>query len=144
MHQQALAKGIGVNKTTMNGYERGTRGMDGAAIDRIAAVLECDPIDIWDDAYEIFRYNFLLERAERMGVAVEDLVERNHPQALSQRLAERFQPMVEKVWEYMQTAFEFHNARGSEARSGITRWKVLVPPRIKVKRTRATGFRRGS
>jgi transcriptional regulator with XRE-family HTH domain len=143
MHQLTLARGIGVNKTTMNGYERGTRGMDESAIDRIAAVLECEAVEIWDDAYEMFRYNFLLERAEKTGVAVEELIDRNPRPAPTERLAEAYPPMLEKIWQFLQIAFEQCNGRGSEARASILRWKVLVPPRIKSKSTRATGFRRG-
>ena len=143
MHQITLARGIGVNKTTMNGYERGTRGMDESALDRIATVLDCEAIDIWDDAYAIFRYNFLVARAERMGVPLDELVDRHQRPLSTERLAEALQPMMEKTWQFLQVAFEWCSARGNEARDSIARWKVLVPPRVKVKRTRATGFRRG-
>jgi len=143
MAQQALARGIGVNKTTMNGYERGTRGMDGAAIERIAAVLECEAIDIWDDAYNMFRYNFLVERAERMGVPVEELIDRNQRSSSPEMLVEAFHPMMQSNLRFLQTAFEWCSSRGNESRASILHWKVLVPPRIKSKSTRATGFRRG-
>ena len=75
--------------------------------------------------------------------AFTELVDRHQRPVSTERLAEALQPMMEKTWQFLQVAFEWCSARGNEARDSIARWKVLVPPRVKVKRTRATGFRRG-
>lgn len=79
LNQKELAQKIGVEPNTMNQYESGRRGMSEEVIFKIAGVLQRDPVEIWDMAYGIFRFNHFRERAEREGVNVDELIERCEP-----------------------------------------------------------------
>ncbi|HEX4963486.1 MAG TPA: helix-turn-helix transcriptional regulator [Thermoanaerobaculia bacterium] len=75
--QQELAEKIGLQPGTLNQYESGRRGMSEDLLAKIAKALALDPLEIWDTAHNIFRFNHLLERADREGVTVEDLIARS-------------------------------------------------------------------
>lgn len=142
--QLALAREIGVNKTTMNGYEKGSRGMDESTLERIAAVLKCDCVDIWDDAYKIFRFNHLRIRAEKEGVAITDLASRIHRKPSIEQIREPFHAIGEKVWQLLVSILTFLKPdRDYESQSGAPVWGVIVDPLVKAKRKRAVRFSRG-
>ena len=145
MTQVALARAIGVNKATMNGYESGSRGMDEGTLDRISAILECDGIEIWVDAFNIFRFNYFRERAENAGVPVEEWVARRQQRPSIEQVREAFHSIVDKVWQLLSAVLAFLRPdREYENRSGVPIWGVVVHPRITTKRKRATRFRQGN
>ena len=142
--QVELAAKIGVNKSTMNAYERGKRGMDEATLDRIAAVLECDPLEIWEDAFKIFRYNYFAKQAKRMGVTAEELAHRTDPRPSIERLGTGFRAIADTVWTFMVDVLAYLRPdRYYESRNGISMWGVVVKPPAKATRRRAIRFRRG-
>lgn len=142
--QLALARAIGVNKTTMNGYERGSRGMDSSTLEKISSVLECQPIEIWEDGFKIFRYNHLREQAERMGVSVKDLIDRLYPQTSLDQVREAFHAMDGKVWELIASFVNLLKSdQGYGSQSGVPHWGVVVPLKVNGKRERAVRFRKG-
>jgi transcriptional regulator with XRE-family HTH domain len=143
MSQVALARAIGVTKGTMNGYERGSRGMDKATLDRISTSLECDAIAIWDDAYKIFRYNYLRERAEALGTTVEELAQRLDPRPSIDQIQKGFQAVQGDLWRVMSDVLAFLRPdRYDESRSGVPVWGVIVSPRSQSRRNRALQLRR--
>jgi transcriptional regulator with XRE-family HTH domain len=143
MTQLALARAIGVSKATMNGYERGSRGMDASTLERISMVLECQAIEIWEDGFKIFRYNHLREQAERMGINVNDLIDRLYPQTSLEQVREAFQTTEGKIWELVAN---FVNALKSDnnfgSRSGVPQWGVVVSSKTNGKRERVVRFRK--
>lgn len=144
MSQVALARAIGVNKATMNGYERGSRGMDESTLERIAAVLECDYVDIWDDGYKIARFNYLRIRAEKTGVAIDELASRIHRKPSIEQIREAFHALGEKVWQLLASILTFLRPdRDYESQSGVPIWGVIVAPLVKAKRKRAIHLKGG-
>lgn len=144
LSQVALARAIGVNKATMNGYEKGSRGMDEATLERIATALECDCVDIWDDGYKIFRFNYLRIRAEKAGVAIDDLVTRTPRKPSLEQIREAFHSIGERVWQLLVAVLTFLRPdRDYESQSGVPIWGVIVNPLVKTKRKRAVRFERG-
>src|SRR5215470_6498430 len=77
LSQKELAYKVDVKPNTMNQYESGRRGMSEEMFFKIAEVCKLDPIEIWDMAYSIFRFNHFRERAEREGISVEELIARS-------------------------------------------------------------------
>jgi len=144
MTQLALARAIGVNKTTMNGYETGSRGMDTPTLEKISSALECQPIEIWEDGFKIFRYNHLREQAEKMGIKVEELINRLYPQGSLDQVREAYAAADEKVWEFVASLASFLKPdREYESQGGVPRWGVVVPLKTNGKRERAVRFRKG-
>ena len=144
MTQLALARAIGVNKTTMNGYETGSRGMDTPILEKISSALECQAIEIWEDGFKIFRYNYLCEQAERMGVNVKDLIDRLYPQASLVEVRKAYDAADEKLWELISSLASFLKPdREYESQGGVPRWGVVVPLKTNGKRERAVRFRKG-
>lgn len=144
LSQLALARAIGVNKATMNGYEKGSRGMDESTLEKIAAALKCDRVEIWDDAYKIFRFNYLRIRAESDGVAIDELAARIHHKPSIEQIRELFHALGEKVWQLLVSILTFLRPdRDYESQSGVPIWGVIVEPLDKSKRKRAVRFERG-
>jgi len=146
MAQVALAKAIGVTKSTMNGYERGSRGMDRSTIERISSVLECDSLLIWDDAYKIFRYNYLLERAQEIGVTVEEMAARLDHRPSLEQIQKDFQALHGALWQVWSDMLAFLKPdRYDESSSGVPVWGVVVAPRspAPARKGRALQLRRG-
>lgn len=51
--QEAFALVLGVHRTYMGGLERGERNLTLKAVERIAAVLDIDPLDLLTSEYRI-------------------------------------------------------------------------------------------
>jgi hypothetical protein len=119
--------------------------MDRGTIDRISGVLDCDPIEIWEDAFKIFRYNYLLERSREIGVTVEELAARLDPRPSLEQIQKDFQALQETLWRISADMLAFLKPeRYDESRSGVPVWGVVVTPRSPspAKKTRALQLRR--
>ena len=142
MTQLDLAKAIEVNKATMNSYESGRSGMNVATLDRIAAVLECDTLDLWDEAFGIFRYNLLRQRAESLGVTVEALAGRTRPEPTLEGIRARFQTLGETVWTMIADVLTFLRPdRAGDPQHRVSTWGVIV--NTPETYSKAVRFRRG-
>ena len=71
------------------------RGMTEDLLKRTSEALNLNPIQIWDAAYRMFRYNYFLEWAAAEGVTVEELIDRVE-----------VQPSIEKILESHQSKME--------------------------------------
>jgi DNA-binding XRE family transcriptional regulator len=141
MTQADLAQAIEVNKATMNTYESGRSGMEAATLDRIAAVLECDTLDLWEEAFGIFRYNFLRQRAESLGVTVETLAGRAHPEPTLEGVRARFQGLGDSVWAMIAEVLAFLRPdRAGSPQHRVSMWGVIVNTPASAKAVR---FRHG-
>jgi transcriptional regulator with XRE-family HTH domain len=142
--QTDLARTIGVHKSTMNGYEKGTRGMDTVTIAKISEALDCEPIEIWDDAFAIFRYNFLRELADKMGIPIEDLVAGIHSRPPIEQIQASFQTLSNHTEQLLTSILAFLRPdRYLEGRLQIPTWGVIVSSETLAKRKRAIHLQRG-
>lgn len=139
-----LAHTIGVHKSTMNGYEKGSRGMDIATIVKISQALGCEPIEIWDDAFGIFRFNYFREQAEKMGVPIEELAAGIHSRPSAEQIQASFQTLSDQARQFLSLILPFLRAdRAREGRLQIPTWGVVVPSETPEKRQRAIELQRG-
>src|SRR4051794_23932254 len=77
-NQTQLAKALGIKKSTMNKYEKGTAAhVPEEVLERIAQIINREVIDIWETAFEIFRFNFLRDQAQREGTDLDTLLARH-------------------------------------------------------------------
>ncbi len=142
--QSHLAHEIGVHKSTMNGYEKGTRGMDEVTIEKISQALDCAPIEIWQDAFNIFRYNYFREQAEKAGVPIEELVVRIQSRPSVEQIQASFQALFDTLWKLLADVLAFQRPDGQlEGRTQIPAWGVVVSSETQTKRKRALDLRRG-
>ena len=95
--QKALAQKIGVKANTMNQYEHGSRRMKEEVIFKVAAAIQCDPIEIWDLAFPIFRFNYYRQRAKEEDIDVEELIARMEPQVSTEAAMELFDSLAANV-----------------------------------------------
>jgi transcriptional regulator with XRE-family HTH domain len=143
MDQSELAHAIGVHKSTMNGYEKGTRGMDEATIEKIAVALDCTVIDIWDDAYNIARYNYFREQAEKAGVSIDELVAKLQSRPSVEQIQASFQALFDHLWKLLANVLAFQRPDRPEGRTRIPGWGVFVSSETQGKRKRALELQRG-
>jgi len=142
--QRNLAHDIGVHKSTMNGYEKGTRGMDEVTIEKISQALDCTPIQIWQDAFNIFHYNYFREQAEKAGVPIEELVARTQSRPSVEQIQVSFQALSDTLWKLFADVLAFQRPDGQlEGRTQIPAWGVVVSSDTQAKRKRALDLRRG-
>jgi transcriptional regulator with XRE-family HTH domain len=142
--QGDLAHEIGVHKSTMNGYEKGTRGMDEATIEKISLALDCAPIEIWEDGFNIFRYNYFREQAEKAGVSIEELVAKIQSRPSVEQIQASFQTLFDHLWKLLANVLAFLRPdRQLEGRTQIPSWGVVVSSDTQAKRQRALEIRRG-
>jgi transcriptional regulator with XRE-family HTH domain len=140
--QAELARAIGVHKSTMSGYEKGTRGMDEAALEKISTALGCESIEIWNDAFNIFRFNHFRVRAESVGVPIEELMARVQQRPSVEQIHTMFQAMVDDLWKLLGSVLAFlHADREAPNRTRVPAWGVVVTS--KSKKLRALQFQRG-
>jgi DNA-binding XRE family transcriptional regulator len=136
-----LAAAIEVHKTTMNGYEKGKRGMDEATLERIAAVLQCETLEIWEDAFGIFRYNHLREQAQKKGTTAEELVGRTDQGPSLDRVHAGFRTLTDNVWAFISEILTYlRPGRYNDPGSAATMWGVVVD--APAKSTKALQFQR--
>jgi DNA-binding XRE family transcriptional regulator len=142
MTQVDLAKAIEVNKATMNRYESGKSGMSDVTLGQIAAVLQCDTLEIWDEAFGIFRYNVLRVRAESLGVTAETLAGRERSAPTLDGIHARFRTLGDTVWAMIVDVLTFLRPdRAGDPQHRVSGWGVLVnPPDV----SKATRFRLGN
>jgi transcriptional regulator with XRE-family HTH domain len=142
--QSDLAREIGVHKSTMNGYEKGTRGMDEATIEKISLALDCAPIEIWEDAFNIFRYNYFREQAEKAGVSIEELAAKIQSRPSVEQIQASFQALFDYLWKLLADVLAFlRTDRQLEGRTQIPAWGVFVSSETSAKRKRALELQRG-
>ncbi len=143
MDQGDLAREIGVHKSTMSGYEKGTRGMDRATIEKIAAALDCDFVDIWDDAYNIARYNYFREQAEKAGISIDELVAKLQSRPSVEQIQASFQALFDHLWKLLANVLAFQRPDRPEGRTQIPGWGVFVSSETQTQRKRALKVQRG-
>jgi len=144
LNQKQLAHEIGVSPNTMNQYESGRRGMSEEVIAKVARVLQRDAIEIWDMSYSIFRFNHFRERAEKEGVAVEELIAGTDVRPsvgvileLRDALEERRRQLLAAVLKFLDPV-----ARAGLGGLGLTKIVVRAFPRKATKTRRAIRFNR--
>ena len=144
MDQVRLAHEIGVHRSTMNGYERGTRGMDEATLERISLALDCTPIEIWEDAFNIFRYNFFREQAAKTGVSTEELMAGIHSRLSTEQIIQTsLQALFDDLSKLFGGVLAFLGPdRQPDGRTQIPAWGVVVPSEAQGKRKRALKLQR--
>ena len=131
--QKALAQKIGVKANTMNQYEHGSRRITEEVIFKVAAAIQRDPIEIWDLAFPIFRFNYFRERAEKEGTGVEELIARMETQVSTEAVMKLFDSLVTDVRQLVATVLPAARSGGP----GLE--KVIVQPRPqKTSKTRKT------
>lgn len=144
LNQKELAREIGVKANTMNQYESGRRGMSEEVAGRIAGVLQCDPIEIWNLAYAIFRFNHFRERAAREGISVDEMIARSENRPSPATLMELYDSRMARDRELMETAVKFLASVGTGMGAlGLVRIVVEAHPHKAAKARRAVRFSRG-
>lgn len=143
LNQKALAREIGVKPNTMNQYESGRRGMSDEVIGRIAGVLLCDPIAIWNLAYTIFRFNHFRERAAREGIPVDEMIARSETRPSPARLMELYDSRMARDRELMEATVKFLDSVGTGMGAlGLVKIVVEAHPHKTAKTRRAVRFGR--
>jgi transcriptional regulator with XRE-family HTH domain len=144
LNQKQLAHEVGVEPNTMNQYESGRRGMNEEVIFRIARVLQRDPIEIWDMAYAIFRFNHFRERAEREGVSAEELIARSETRPSEGMILEHFESVMARALSFLAAFLRFQNPAGRAALGGLGLVKIVVKthPRKAARTRKAVRFSR--
>jgi transcriptional regulator with XRE-family HTH domain len=127
--QGELAAAIGVDKATMNAYERGRHRIDEATLERIAMALQCNPFDLLQDAFYLFRYNHFRRRGEKIGVTAEELAAREDPRPSLDEVRDAFRTVGADPWSFIAKILEhLQPDRFYETRSRVPLWGVVVEP----------------
>ena len=126
LHQKDLAHEIGVEPNTMNQYESGRRGMSDEVISKVARALQRDPIEIWDMAYSIFRFNHFRERAERDGLEVEELIARTDTRPSLGVILELFDSLAARERQWMAATLRYLDPAGRAGLGGLGLVKIVV------------------
>jgi transcriptional regulator with XRE-family HTH domain len=126
LNQKELAQRIGVEPNTMNQYESGRRGMSEEVIFKIADVLQRDPVEIWDMAYSIFRFNHFRERAEREGIDVDELIARCEPQPSRAELMELYDSRLVSDREWIAALLKFVDSVERTRLGGLGLLRIVV------------------
>jgi transcriptional regulator with XRE-family HTH domain len=140
LSQKELASRVDVQPNTMSQYESGRSGMSEKMIFKIAEECKRDPVEIWDMAYSIFRFNHLRERAEKEDLSVEELVARL-----------RIPPSLEAVLKFFDSLAKLFDSlaanvpqlvAGAQESGGHALMKVIVKsrPSKSSKTQKAVGF----
>ncbi len=131
LKQNELAAKLGLHPGTLNQYETGRRGMTEALVEKIAKVLELDPLTIWDTAFKIFRYNYFLERAQAEGIAVEELIDRVEMRPSVEQVMESYDAMAEQKRRHTELNYRFLAFSGKAGIDSSSLLKIVVKPRSK-------------
>jgi transcriptional regulator with XRE-family HTH domain len=126
LNQKQLAHEIGVEPNTMNQYESGRRGMSDEVIFKVAEVLQRDPIELWDMAYAIFRFNHFRERAEREGVGVDELIARTGTRPSVEVILELLDSLTPQARQLAAAVLRFLDPAGRTGVGGLGLVKVVV------------------
>lgn len=126
LNQKQLAHEIGVEPNTMNQYESGRRGMNEEVIARIARVFQRDPIEIWDMAYSIFRFNHFRERAEREGISAEELIARAEIRPSLGVILELFDSLAAQARPLLAALLRFQDPAGRAGLGDLGLVKIVV------------------
>jgi len=134
--QVELASTIGVDKATMNAYEKGRRRIDEATLERIAEALQCDPIHLLQDAFYLFRYNHFRRRGEKIGVSAEELAAQADRHPSLDEVRDAFRSLGENPWSFVAKMLEhLRPDRYYETGSRVPLWGVVVEPPRRAPRT---------
>ncbi|HEY7213927.1 MAG TPA: helix-turn-helix transcriptional regulator [Thermoanaerobaculia bacterium] len=144
LNQKELAQEVGVEPNTMNQYESGRRGMSDETIFKLAGVLQRDPIEIWDLAYAIFRFNHFRERAEREGVATDELIARSETRPSPAVLMDLYDSRTARDREWTEAMVRFLDSVGRTGPGGLGLVRIVVQAHRhrSAKTRRAVRFRR--
>jgi len=126
LNQKELAHKVGVEPNTMNQYESGRRGMSEEVVVKVAKVLERDPIEVWDMAYSIFRFNHFREQALREGVNVDELMARTESRPSLGVILELFESLKARERQLMAAILRFVDPAGRTGLGGLGLVKVIV------------------
>jgi transcriptional regulator with XRE-family HTH domain len=128
LNQKELAREIGVGPNTMNQYESGRRGMSVEVLSKVAVVLERDPIEIWDMAYSIFRFNHFRERAEREGINVDEVIDRAESRPSLGMILELYDATAARDRQLVSAILRFLEPADRAAGGGLGLARVVVRP----------------
>jgi transcriptional regulator with XRE-family HTH domain len=129
--QVELAEKLGITPNSLSLYERGRRGMKEDLLKRISEALNLNPIQIWDTAYRMFRYNYFLEWAAVEGVTVEELIDRVEVQPSIEKILESHQSKMEHEGHFIDLTLRFMRSLGNTGLESHNLLKVVVEPRSK-------------
>jgi transcriptional regulator with XRE-family HTH domain len=100
-NQTQLAEALGIKKSVMNKYEKGTAArVPEEILEKIARIINREVIEIWETAFEIFRFNFFRERAQREGTDLDTLLARHDSSISAGEVNAALDAYVEKLREY--------------------------------------------
>ncbi len=100
-NQTQLAEALGIKKSVMNKYEKGTAArVPEEILEKIARIINREVIEIWETAFEIFRFNFLREKAQREGTDLDTLLARHDPSISADEVDAALDAYVDKLREY--------------------------------------------
>lgn len=105
--QKELAAELGIENGTMNKYEKGRQPVPEATLRKIAGLINREVIEIFDTAYEIFRYNYFLAEAQRTGEDVEDVIARHDSRVTVEKIHAALAAYLEKLADLEQKKIEF-------------------------------------
>ena len=127
LNQKDLARKIDVQPNTMNQYERGRRRMSEEVILKIAEAVKRDPIEVWDLAYRIFRFNYFRARAELEDVDLEELISSQETPASSPEILKLFDSLAADARQLFAAILPA--ARRDSSSPGLARVVVQSPER---------------
>jgi transcriptional regulator with XRE-family HTH domain len=103
--QKELAAALGIENGTMNKYERGKQQVPEGTLRKIAGLIHREVIEIFDAAYDIFRYNHFLDEARRTGREVEEIIARHDSRVTIEEVHAARASYLERLdeWERQKT-----------------------------------------
>jgi len=133
--QKELAAALGIDKGTMNRYEKGTRSVPENVLVKIAHLIRLEVIDIWNAAFGIFRFNYFRDEAQRTGKDVEEVIARYGSHVTAKEIHAARASFLEKFdeWERLKTEFE-----AQQKTKGFTVLRHIVEHRAKKRVVRKT------
>jgi len=127
--QNELAGKIGITPGSLNQYEKGRRSMTEDVLQRISEALSLNPIQIWDAAYRMFRYNYFLEWAAAEGITVEELTDRVEVRPSIEQILESHRSRMEHEGHFIDLTLRFLGSLGNTGLESRNLLKVVVRPR---------------
>jgi transcriptional regulator with XRE-family HTH domain len=121
--QTGLATALGIQKSTVNKYEKGTTHVTEEVLGKIARIIDHEPIEILDTAYAIFRFNYCRDEAQREGTDLEEVIARYDARASIEEVHAAQAAYLEKLEELERKKTEFF---GREKSTGFTVLRHVV------------------
>jgi len=122
-NQTGLAGALGIDKSTMNKYEKGTTHVPEEVLRKIAQLINRELIEILDTAYAIFRFNYCRDKAQQEGTDLEELIARYDSRASVEEVHAAQASYMEKLHELERKKTEL---LGREKSNGFTVLRHIV------------------